>query len=307
MGKKRLFSERMIGMDYRVWKPEGEIRGIVQLVHGMAEHIDRYDRVARALNKQGYLAVGHNHRGHGKDARLLGYFADQKGWDAVVEDIRLVSEEIRKQYPGKKLFLLGHSMGSFAVREYALRYGKELDGLILSGTGWYGKPLCGMGRGIALLMPPKKPAPLVDKIAFSANNRLFQPPRTPFDWLSRDEEEVDHYIADPLCGFVFTGRAYADFFGGLMELTKLERLKQMPTGLPVLLLSGDQDPVGQMGEGVHTVAAQYKNAGLKEVQLKLYPGARHEIFNEINRDEVYADLTAWLNEWTKKDEVYEDL
>lgn len=280
---------------YTVWMPDTAPRAIVQLVHGMAEHIARYDRMARALNREGILVIGRSHRGHGPQAELLGYFADENGWQKLIDDTRADGQAIRAQFPNLPFFLLGHSMGSFLAREYALQYGGELDGLILSGTGFYPRALCTAGRMMALLSPRKKPAQRVNSIVFAGNNKPFAPGRTGFEWLSRDEKEVDKYVADPLCGFCFTGGAFADFFGGLLALTDEARLRAMPQELPVYFLSGDHDPVGQMGEGVKKVAEQFKGAGLKDVTVKLYPDARHELFNEINREEVDADLAAWLN------------
>ena len=282
-------------MEYTIWRPEESPRAIIQLLHGMAEHIGRYERLAKELNQAGYLVVGHHHPGHGPEAKSLGYFADEKGWDVLMEAAHQVSLSIKKEYPYLPLYLLGHSMGSFAAREYALRWGGELAGLILSGTGYFGLPLCAAGKALAKACPPKSPAKMVDQIAFSGNNKPFQPGRTPFDWLSRDEAEVDRYVADPLCGFVFTGKAFGDFFGGLMALADEKRLQAMPKDLPVYFLSGDRDPVGQMGSGVKKVAAQFEKAGMADVTLQLYPDARHELFNEINREQVTADLIAWLN------------
>ncbi|MBR4332434.1 MAG: lysophospholipase [Clostridia bacterium] len=279
---------------YKIWAPSQPSKAIIQIVHGMAEHIARYERMAKALNEAGFLVCGRNHRGHGPEAKLLGYFADEQGWDAILNDAHEVSLDIKKQYPGVPFILLGHSMGSFLAREYALRYGKELDGLILSGTGFYPKALCASGRMLAKLAPKKKPANFVNNIAFAGNNKPFAPGRTGFEWLSRDEKEVDKYVADPLCGFCFTGSAFSDFFGGLLALTDESRLSSMPKDLPVYFMSGDRDPVGQMGEGVRQVAEQFKKAGMRDITVKLYPDARHELFNELNRDEVTADLIQWL-------------
>lgn len=285
-----------------VWQPEGEIRAVVQILHGMAEHIDRYDETARELCAAGYAVAGHNHKGHGPECGQseLGYFYDRDGWVHTVEDAHFVSALIRERFPGKRLILLGHSMGSFMAREYALRYGDELSALVLSGTGWQSAVKCAFAEALARLSPKKKPARLIDKLAFSGNNKPFEPARTPFDWLSRDEKQVDKYIADDRCGFTFTGGAFTDFFGGLAALTRLDRLSDMPEDLPVYFMSGDHDPVGQMGKGVLTVARQFRNAGISDVTVKLYEGARHELFNELNRAEVISDLLAWLDEKTSR-------
>lgn len=280
---------------YTTWSPSGAPRAVVQILHGMAEHMGRYERMAKALNEKGFAVAGRNHRGHGPEAETLGFFADRDGWDVLLRDAHAVSLDLKKRYPGAPFFLLGHSMGSFLAREYALRWGEELDGLILLATGFYGKPLCAAGRLLAKLSPKKKPANFVNSIAFAGNNKPFSPGRTGFEWLSRDEKEVDKYVADPLCGFCFTGGAFADFFGGLLALTDESRLQNMPKELPVYFMSGDRDPVGQMGEGVKKAAEQFQKAGMKDVTVKLYPGARHELFNEINRDEVTADLADWLS------------
>ena len=283
---------------YKTWIPEKEPLGVVQILHGMAEHIGRYERLAKTLNTEGFAVCGRNHRGHGPEAELPGYFADQNGWDAILSDARSVSLDMKKLYPGLPFFLLGHSMGSFLAREYALRWGNEITGLILSGTGSFDKAACLFGQALARMSPGKKPAKLVDKIAFSGNNRPFSPGRTGYEWLSRDEKEVDQYVADPLCGFRFTGSAFADFFGGLNALSDESRLQRMPKGLPVLFLSGDQDPVGQMGKGVKKTAESFQKAGMTNMRVKLYPGARHEVFNETNRDEVTKDLINWLKDVT---------
>ena len=286
-----------------VWPIENP-KAAIQLVHGMAEHMGRYDRLAQALNAAGYAVVGHDHLGHGPIANKneLGYFGPKDGWDCLIRDMKQVTDYMKQRFPGVKYTLLGHSMGSFATREYLIRYGKELDACVISGTGWHPAALATAARTMAALCGMfswTKPANLVNNMGFGSYNKAFAPARTPFDWLSRDEKEVDKYVADPLCGFVFTARGFYDMFGGLKELSKLERLKAMPKELPVYFLSGAMDPVGAAGVGLKTVAEQFKNAGMKDVTVKLYEGGRHEMFNEINRDEVTADLIAWLDKKVK--------
>ena len=281
-----------------VWLPASRPRAVIQIFHGMAEHIARYDRFAVEMTRRGYAVAGHNHQGHGPETPKdkLGYFYDKNGWINIMEDGYAVTEMLKKQLPGVPILLMGHSMGSFLAREYVLRYGGVLSGLILSGTGWYPNGICLAGRIASALVSPAKPSQLVNNIAFSGNNKAITSPRTPFDWLSRDKAEVDKYIADPYCGFAFTGRAYHDFFSGLAQLTKTDRLAAVPQNLPVYFMSGDRDPVGQMGKGVLEVAGQFRKAGVKDVSVHLYDGARHELLNETNRDEVIHELTIWLDE-----------
>ena len=287
-------------LDKRVWMPEGAPKAIVQLVHGMAEHIDRYDAPARALCDAGYLVVGHTHLGHGPKATIQGHFADEDGWDRLLEDIHRLRTETEKAYPGVPYFILGHSMGSFLTRCYLTEHGEGLRGAVLSGTGWFGAGQ--VKSGIALtnilcaLGQAQKPAPLVDKLAFSSSNKPFRPNRTNFDWLCRDNAEVDKYIADPYCGFLFTASGYRELFRGLDRLRNMDTLKKMPKELPVYFFGGDSDPVGSLGSGIPKVADQFRAAGLRDVTVKLYPGGRHEMFNEINREEVYQDLIAWLDQ-----------
>ncbi len=287
-----------VPISVRCHVPSCPPRAIVQLVHGMAEHIRRYDEVAAFLSSEGFVTTGHDHRGHGPDwpKDRLGYFAPKDGWQAILNDTLQVTHALKERWPGLPLILLGHSMGSFLAREYAIRFSGELKALVLSGTGYYGRSLVKAGKLLASLSPAAQPAKMVDRIAFSGNNKAFSPPRTPVDWLSRDPERVDAYAADPLCGFLFTGKAYADFFGGLEQLTHPERLKAMRQDLPVLFISGDRDPVGDMGRGVQKVYQSFLDAGMKDVTLRLYPGARHELFNETNRDEVFRDLSVWLKQ-----------
>ena len=282
-----------------LWEPMDAIKGSVVISHGMAEHIGRYARVADRLNAAGYAVFGYNHLGHGDEAPIKGYAADADGWSNMVSDLDAVIRFAGKRIPGAPIILLGHSMGSFLAREYVLRHPKGADALVLSGTGWHPKLLCLFGKlaagSMCALGDPKAASRMLDRMAFSANNKSFHPARTAFDWLSRDKAEVDKYVADPSCGFVFTAGGFRDLFCGLYALTYLGRLRVLPAEFPVLLISGAADPVGSLGKGVHTVAGQYFKAGLQNVKVKLYAGARHELFNEINREEVYSDLTAWLN------------
>lgn len=288
-----------------LWQTDAPCRGVIQLVHGMAEHIARYDRLARALCAAGYTVAGHSHLGHGEDAREdeLGFFGRKDGWDHLVEDVHAAHEMLLTRFPGQRFAILGHSMGSFVTREYLLRYGGDLTAAVICGTGWFPGPLCSVARAAAALCGAfggwQKPAPLVDRLMSKDNNKAFAPARTPFDWLSRDTAEVDKYIADPRCGFLFTARGNYDMFTGLKNLSRLHRLAALPGDLPVLFISGDADPIGTQGKGVNTVAQQFRNAGVRDVTVRLYPGARHELFNETNRDEITAELIDWLNRHMK--------
>ena len=288
-----------------LWQTDAPCRGVIQLVHGMAEHIARYDRLARALCAAGYTVAGHSHLGHGEDAREdeLGFFGRKDGWDHLVEDVHAAHEMLLKRFPGQRFAILGHSMGSFITREYLLRYGGDLTAAVICGTGWFPGPLCSVARAAAALCGVfggwQKPAPLVDRLMSKDNNKAFAPARTPFDWLSRDTAEVDKYIADPRCGFLFTARGYYDMFTELKNLSRLHRLAALPGDLPVLFISGDADPIGTQGKGVNTVAQQFRDAGVRDVTVRLYPGARHELFNETNRDEITAELIDWLNRHMK--------
>lgn len=282
-------------LDYRLWLPEGEPRAVIQLVHGMAEHIDRYDQAARAFAAAGFAVVGHTHLGHGASARIKGHFGEKDGWQHLIDDVHLLRQRTQKHLPGVPYVLLGHSMGSFVVRCYLMQYAQGLAGAILSGTGYFAKPIVMAGLGLANLVclcgGAMKPSKLINSVAFGANNKAFKNARTPFDWLSRVEAEVDKYVADPYCGFLFTGSGYRELFRGLNRLT---RIHDMPKELPVLFFSGDKDPVGS-GNGVNKVAKEFRAAGLTKVDVKLYPDGRHEMFNEENREEVYQDVVDWVN------------
>ena len=284
------------------WEPDGPAKAVVQIAHGMAEHAGRYDRFATALNAAGYAVYADDHRGHGQTNPVgsgHGYFADEQGFATVVEDLYSVSERIRADHPTLPLFLFGHSMGSFLARAYAAGHGDDLAGLILSGTAG-GQGLLGKaGAAIAALEIKVRGrtarSPLMDTLTFGQYNRAFSPTRTKFDWLSRDPKEVDAYVSDPLCGNVFTTGFFADLLVGLDNVNNKETIARVPTSLPIQLIAGSLDPVGAGGKGVLQVAEQYRAAGVEDVSLHLYIGARHEILNETNRDEVTADVITWLD------------
>ncbi len=280
------------------WQPEGKIHGILQLVHGMAEHIARYDSLGNFLADKGFVVVGHNHLGHGNTAKVQGFFAKENGWDALLADMHKVREAVQVEHPGVPYFLLGHSMGSFLTRCYLKTHSQGLKGAVLSGTGAFSTIEVLMGlilsKSLMLLGRGEKPAKIVDTLAFSANNRPFAPAATPFDWLSRDQIQVKKYVDDPLCGFVFTACGYHDLFTGLKRLNHPEWVQEK--SLPMLFMSGARDPVGKSGMGVKKVIEKYEQAGLKDITFRLYPDARHEVLNETNRQEVFLDLAAWLKE-----------
>ena len=281
-------------LDARLWRPEGAPRAVVQLVHGMAEHMDRYDPVARRLNRAGLAVIGHTHLGHGPRAQRQGYFADHDGWQRLIDDVHRLRGIAQEQFPGLPYLMLGHSMGSFVTRCYLQEHGEGLAGAMLSGTGHFDRKTVTEALAAANLVclfgGARKPSALIDRLAFGGYNKPFAPCRTDFDWLSRADAEVDKYVADPYCGFLFTGSGYRELFRGLKRLTDLEALRRMPKELPLLLFSGDSDPVGGMGRGVEQVAREMRDAGMEHVEVRLYPGGRHEILNETNRDEVVRDV-----------------
>ena len=284
------------------WLPDGPPKAVVQIAHGMAEHSDRYARFAERLTAAGYAVYAGDHRGHGSTARTpadAGYFADDHGFDTVVDDLHLLSDHAREENPGLPFFLFGHSMGSFLSRSYATRFGGDLDGLVLSGTagdpGVLGKVGLALATAQARLRGRHHPSGLMDQLTFGQYGAAFKPNRTKFDWLSRDEAEVDLYVADERCGNVFTSGFFADLLGGLGSINSDALVARVPKDLPIFLFSGDQDPVGDKGKGPTAVAEQYRRTGLGDVTLKLWPEGRHEMLNETNRDEVMDSVVEWLD------------
>lgn len=284
------------------WKPQGEVRGIVQIVHGICEYSGRYDHFARFLTEQGFLVVAEDHLGHGKTAPhqgQRGYFTRRKGWKTVVDDVSELHRRTAEKYPGVPYFLLGHSMGSFLVRTYLFRKPAPLTGVILSGTAQQPALLMLGGRMITrlyrLFAGEHFRSGLVHGMALGGYNKPFIPNRTASDWITRDEAVVDAYVADPQCAFRPTVGLYSDMMQGITAMQKPANLQQMQKDLPIFFVAGDQDPVGAMGEGVKAAYDSFLEAGCTDITLKLYAGARHELHNELNRDEYFEDIKDWLN------------
>ena len=266
------------------WDPDGHPRAIVQVTHGMGEHALRYSRLANALNEQGYVVYAQDHRGHGGSVRpdaQQGVIGSQ-GWTELVNDLHRLGSVAREAHVGLPLVLLGHSMGSFAAQQYLLDHDRDIDALVLTGTA-----------AIDLLEPALD---LDQPIDLSDFNAPFAPARTEFDWLSRDAGEVDKYVADPRCGFGLDTAAGKQMFLAAREVADPERLGRIRAELPVYIAVGEQDPVNGNLALVHALAQRLQEAGLKDVTLRTYPEARHEVFNEVNRDEVVDDLVGWLDE-----------
>ncbi len=284
------------------WIPDGEVLATVQISHGMVEHIGRYREFGIWLAERGIAVYGHDHLGHGKTSAPedLGYFAEKNGASCVIRDIRRLTRYGMKKYPGVRHFLLGHSMGSFFARAYLTVYDDGPDGVILSGTGGQPLPLVAAGYGLCRLVcaidGDRGRNRLLFKLSTGDYNRAFRPNVTGCDWLTRDVEKARAYEQDEFCRFRFTNGAYRDFFGLILRLTQLEKAGEVRTDVPVLFLSGDQDPVGERTHGVRRVFKRYHSAGLEDLTLGFYSGARHEILNETNREEVYTDILDWIRE-----------
>lgn len=287
------------------WQPDTDAApsAVVQIAHGMAEHAGRYARFAEALTGAGFAVYANDHRGHGRtaaDPSEIGYFGDTNGWYLVIKDMARLTDRIRERHPGIPVMIFGHSMGSFLTRAYLSRYGEGLAGVVLSGTGGNPGFLGAIGRWIAayecLRKGRRTPSPLMTALSFGDFNKPFKPSRTDFDWLSRDPAEVDKYVADPLCGGVFSAGFYADLLGGLKDLYRSAAIAAIPRDLPILFISGERDPVGKDTKGVQAVARSYTAAGIEDVTVRFYEDARHELLNETNRDDVTAEVLNWMRE-----------
>lgn len=283
--------------------PEGKPKAAVQIAHGIAEHIERYRDFMAFLADNGFVAVGNDHLGHGKSIGPrddIGFFAEENGWSYVEKDMDRLHDIVSDEYPDVPYILFGHSMGSFLTRTYLIDHPDRYDAAVISGTGHQAKPMVLAGYLLAQLTVkaegPRSIGYTLNDIAFGAYNKGFENPRTKFDWLSRDWHVVDAYIADPLCGFIATVSLFRDMMGGIKYITDMKNIEKMNKEKPVYFMSGAADPVGENGKGVNRAYDAFCKAGLKDVFLRLYPEGRHEMLNELNKDQVYRDILDWIKE-----------
>ena len=287
----------------RMWMPNGAVRGVVQIVHGVAEYVERYHDFASYLAENGYLVAGDDHLGHGYTARdesELGWFGEKDGWLTLVKDEKRLRDLLTQWYPGVPMVLLGHSMGSFIARTYICLHPGDFDACILSGTGYQAGIVARLGMMLAKREIAKNGSrcrsAALKKIAFGGYLKGIDNPIGENDWINRDENAIRQYDADPLCGFTPTAGLMYDMMSGLDMICRDKYLEQMDKTMPVLFISGDADPVGAWGRGVRQTAKRFRWVSMHDVTVKLYPGARHEVLSELNRREVWSDVLTWLGE-----------
>lgn len=283
------------------WSNDEQPMAIVMIVHGMAEHSLRYARFAEALSAQGISVFALDLRGHGRTAAqgTLGYFAGEQGWDRVVGDLSCLNHHIRARYPSTPIFLLGHSMGSYFAVAYLMQHSCSMQGAILSGSNYFKTSLryraaIALARFERRRLGAKGRSKLLDKVFFYSYRRAVKARRTDWDWLTRDAQQVDAYIADPLCGFICTTQLWLDLFNGLKHITPVKNMVQIDNNLPLLIIGGDADPINH-GHRLIDLADALRESGNRAVDIRLYGGARHEVLQETNHLEVTADIIQWLN------------
>lgn len=282
------------------WTPDGEVKAIVQFVHGIAEYVERYDDFANFLNSKGILVVAEDHMGHGKsicDATPMGCFAG--GWHTAVKDTYRLLKNTMEEFPGVPYILFGHSMGSFMARTILAKYPDSgITAAVICGSAWMPGAVIGAGKAVATMVCKKdgeqKPSPLLQNIMFGSYNKKIEHPRTACDWLTRDNKIVDDYVADPLCGFIPSAGLVRAMMDGLQYIQNGKNLDSMKKDLPVFFIAGGDDPVGGYGVGVRQAVEEFLKHGMEQVDVKIYPLCRHEIHNEINRQEVYEDVASWI-------------
>lgn len=285
------------------WESESieNVKGIIQLVHGSCEHAGRYRDFSRFLVENGYIVYANDHRGHGltaKNEEDLGFIAEKSGWELLVEDVLEVNKLINKEHPNLPIFMIGHSMGSFIARHYAILHGNTISGLILSGTAHNNRLLLRFAIVISdiyiKVYGNRYRSKFINYLTYGAFNRKVSSHRTKYDWICIDEKVVDEYEKDLYCGYIFTSNAFKEMFRGLYYITNFKNIKKTPKNLPILLLSGKKDVVGNEGKMVIKCYEKYKKAGIEDLNIKLYEKMRHEILNEIDKKEVYEDILNWI-------------
>lgn len=285
-----------------IWKPEGEIKGVVQIIHGMAEYAARYAPFAEFLASNGYLVCADDHLGHGQSVYTkqdYGWFNKQGDPDMVIADIRALQLAVKKQTEGKPYFIMGHSMGSFFCRKYISLYGSEFDGAIIMGTGF--KDMLTLNSALffvglnSFFRGSRNRSSFIKKLAFGSYNKKFKPARTQNDWLSVNTENVDKYESDELCGFSFTNNGYKVLFGIIKQACSQKIIEAVPKDLPVYFVAGAEDPVGDYGKGVTKARDKFLKAGVKDVSITLYEGSRHEILNDDCKERVQNDILNFIN------------
>ena len=283
------------------WTPDGEVKAVVQIIHGIAEHVERYDDFANYLNSLGYLVVAEDHMGHGKSIAkdtTRGHFAG--GWFAAVADSYQLLQLTKAEFSDKPYILFGHSMGSFMTRTILAKYPESvISGAVICGTGWMSPAVLHAGKFACEIVCKRKGERVQDEklnaLVFSGYNAKVEHPRTTHDWLSRDHRCVDAYVADPLCGFVPTAGLLRDMLTGILHIQNQQTLNAMDRALPVFFIAGGDDPVGGYGKGVRKAAQMFRNSGMRSVDERIYPLCRHEILNELNREEVWEDVAQWMD------------
>lgn len=304
--KTKQFQHPLIGDGHahiHRWLPDGDVRAVVQVVHGMAEHGGRYARLAQALTAAGYAVVAQDLPGHGRSVPSvphLGHVADRGGWRITLDAINGVREWIKHELHDPPIFMLGHSMGSFLLQQDVTEHGHTIVGAIFSASSGDLGLLRGVGLNLlrieALWSGLRHRSALAERLSFAEFNRQFKPNRTAFDWLSRDAAEVDRYIKDELCGFRCSCALWMDLLHACGSLTDTQRLAQIPKHLPILIINGDHDAATRGAAGPRALEGHYRAANLDDVSLRIYKGARHELLNETCRDEVTRDLLRWLEQ-----------
>ncbi len=281
----------------QIWRPAGEVTHVIQIVHGLGEHADRYGRFAAAANARGCVVCCHDHRGHGSNSDNLGWFGNKDGWELITGDVQTVNLHLAARFADLPLVLLGHSMGSYIAQYFLMQYGGNWSGLILSASTWPSRAelfvFYALTRFEVWRLGGHRNSALLNKLGFGNFNKAFEPARTVSDWLSRDDVEVDRYVADPLCGGPYTSSLWRDLTIGLFKVSTDKALSKIPADLPILITGGELDPVG--GEKrMSQLAMHYARSGHQRLRVMIYPGGRHEMLNDVVRDEVTKDWLDWI-------------